>query len=196
MNECRPRTSTVPRLATVSTHEVPQPHPSRMTPFAGHPVVVGITPGQPELVALTAISWSQAGGNQQLYFAYVDTTRFVLEEFPDGTVRHGEVDPDTVDDRWEDRKLQIVETLTQIMAGTGVPWEFRYLAGRPDRSLTHLARAVDAAAIVVGTRAPGRGARFREFVEGSVAVQLAHHQHRPVLVVPLGVVDWKTPLWR
>ena len=180
----------------MNAHEVPQPSPSRMTPFSGHPIVVGIVPGQPELVALTAISWSQAAGGATLYFAYVDTTRFVLEEFPDGTVRHGEVDPDTIDDRWEDRKIQIVDTLTRVMDGTGVPWEFRYLAGRPDRSLTHLARAVDAAAIVVGTRAPGRGARVREFLEGSVAVQLAHHQHRPVLVVPLGVVDWKTPLWR
>jgi hypothetical protein len=30
-----------------------------------------------------------------------------------------------------------------------------------------------------------------EFFEGSVAVHLAHHQHRPVLTVPLNVVDWK-----
>jgi nucleotide-binding universal stress UspA family protein len=72
-----------------------------------------------------------------------------------------------------------------------VPWEFRYLAGRPDRALTHLARVVDAALIVVGTRAHGGGARMREFFEGSVAVHLAHHQHRPVLTVPLQVVDWK-----
>ena len=59
-----------------------------------------------------------------------------------------------------------------------------------------IARAVDAAAVVVGTRAPGPGARLREVVEGSLAVQLSHHQHRPVLVVPLSVVDWTTPLWR
>ena len=104
-------------LVLMNAHEVPQPSPSRMTPFAGHQIVVGIVPGQPELVALTAISWSQAGGRQPLYFAYVDTTRFVLEEFPDGTVRHGEVDPDTIDDRWEDRKVEIVETLTRMMDG-------------------------------------------------------------------------------
>ena len=30
------------------------------------------------------------------------------------------------------------------LAGHDLDWEFRYLAGRPDRALTHLARAVDA----------------------------------------------------
>lgn len=167
-----------------------------MTPFSGHPLVVGIVPEQPDLVALTAASWSQAAGGVTLYFAYVDVTRFAVEEFADGTVRHAEIDPDAVDDSWLDRRQQIEASLTRVLGGSGIPWELRYLAGRPDRALTHLARAVDAAAFVVGTRAPGAGARFREVVEGSVAVQLTHHQHRPVLVVPLSVVDWKTPLWR
>lgn len=167
-----------------------------MTPFSGHPIVVGIVPQQPELVALTAASWSRAAGGVTLYFAYVDPTRFTVEELPDGTVRHAEIDPDAVDDSWR-RREQVIETsLTQVLAGSGVPWELRYLAGRPDRALTHLARAVDAAAIVVGTRAPGPGARLREAIGGSLAVRLSHHQHRPVLVVPLSVVDWATPLWR
>ncbi|WP_227422402.1 universal stress protein [Pengzhenrongella sicca] len=167
-----------------------------MTPFSGHPFVVAIVPHQPELVVLTAASWSQAAGGVPLYFAYVDPSRFVVEEFPDGSVHHAEVDPDSVDDTWLARQKQIEQSLTDVLDPSGVPWHFRYLAGRADRALTHLARAVDAAAIVVGTRAPGPGARLREVVEGSVAVQLSHHQHRPVLVVPLSVVDWKTPLWR
>ena len=131
-----------------------------------------------------------------MYFAYVDPTRYTVEEHADGTVRHADIDPDAVDDAWIERQEQIEESLTQVLGDSGVTWEFRYLAGRADRALTHLARAVDAAAIVVGTRAPGPGARLREVVEGSVAVQLSHHQHRPVLVVPLSVVDWQTPLWR
>ena len=167
-----------------------------MTPFANHPMVVGIVPNQPELVALTAASWSQAAGGVTLYFAHVDLERFTVEEFADGTVRHAAIDPDSLDDSWVRAEQLIHESLTQVLAGSGVPWELRYLAGRPDRALTHLARAVDAAAIVVGTRAPGPGARLREAIGGSVAVQLSHHQHRPVLVVPLSVVDWKTPLWR
>jgi nucleotide-binding universal stress UspA family protein len=167
-----------------------------MTPFSGHPIVVGIVPHQPALVALTAASWSRAAGGVTLYLAYVDPARFTVEELPDGSVRHAEIDPDAVDDSWRQREQLIEGSLTQVLAGSGVPWELRYLAGRPDRALTHLARAVDAAAIVVGTRAPGPGARLREAVGGSVAVRLSHHQHRPVLVVPLSVVDWETPLWR
>ncbi|HWS58696.1 MAG TPA: universal stress protein [Actinotalea sp.] len=179
----------------MSPREVPQPSPARMTPFDGHPVVVGVTPHQPELVVLTAAAWSRAAGGVMLYLAYVDVTRFVAEELADGSVLHAEIDPDAVDD-WRLRQEQIEHSLTEVLRGAGVPWEFRYLAGRPDRALTHLARAVDAAAIVVGTRAPGPGAHLREVVEGSVAVQLSHHQHRPVLVVPLSVVDWRTPLGR
>lgn len=166
-----------------------------MTPFSEHPLVVAIVPHQPELVALTAAAWSRAAGGIRLYFAYVDVKRYPVEEFPDGTMRHAELDPDAIDDSWLQVQQEIEQSLAGALAGSDVPWEFRYLAGRPDRALTHLARAVDAAAIVVGTRAPGPGARLREVVEGSVAFQLSHYQHRPVLVVPLSVVDWKTPLW-
>ena len=167
-----------------------------MTPFSGHPLVVGIVPHQPELVALTAASWSQAAGGVPLYFAYVDGARFVVEELADGAVRHAPIDPDSLDDSWLPTQELIAASLTHVLAGSGVPWELRYLAGRADRALTHLARAVGASAIVVGTRAPGPGARLREVMDGSVAVHLSHHQHRPVLVVPLDVVDWQTPLWR
>lgn len=170
-------------------NDTPQPHPSRLTPFAGHPVVAGVVPGQPELVALTAASWASALG-VDLYVGYVDTSRTVVEEFPDGRVRHTEVSIDAVDDSWHRRTHQITMFLDEVLANSGVTWHFRYLAGRPDRALTHLARAVDASAMVVGTHSPGTSARWHEFFEGSMAAHLAHHQHRPVLVVPLRVVDW------
>jgi len=169
---------------------VPQPGVDRMTPFAGHPVVVGVVPGQSALVALTAVDWARAAGSG-VFFAFVDTARYAVEEFPDGSVRHAPIDPDSVDDAWRDTDAVLRAQLTDMLRESVVPWEFRYLAGRPDRALTHLARVVDAALIVVGTRAHGGGARMREFFEGSVAVHLAHHQHRPVLTVPLQVVDWK-----
>ncbi|MCA1782438.1 MAG: universal stress protein, partial [Intrasporangiaceae bacterium] len=92
------------------------------------------------------------------------------------------------------RQVDLEGAITASLSGQEVTWEFRYLAGRADRALTHLARAVDAAVIVVGTRAEGGGRRVHHFLEGSVSSHLAHHQHRPVLVVPLAVVDWKTPL--
>lgn len=173
-------------------HEVPQPHPSRLTPFTGRPVVVGVVPGQPALVALTAISLAGATGGKAV-FAYVDPSRVVLEEYPDGTVRHAALDPDGVDD-WQRLAASLREGLATVLAGREVAWEFRYLAGRPDRALTHLARAVDAAVIVVGERTPGGPGRARRMLEGSVGTHLSHHQHRPVLVVPLRVVDWSEPL--
>lgn len=35
----------------------------------------------------------------------------------------------------------------------------------------------------------------REFLDGSVAARLSHHQHRPVIVVAVSVVDWKAGAW-
>lgn len=171
--------------------EVPQPSPARLTDFAGHPAVVGVLPGQPELVALTAASLARAIKCPTLYFAYVDPSRYIEEEYLDGSVRHLPIDPDGVDDRWQDTEAHLRRDLSRSLSGVDLQWDLRYLAGRTDRALTHLARAVDAAVIIVGSRAPGPGAKMREVVEGSVAVHLAHHQHRPVLTVPLSVVDWK-----
>lgn len=65
------------------------------------------------------------------------------------------------------------------------------MPGHPDGIVTHAPLDPDAAVLVVGTRAPGSAAHVRELLEGSVAVHLAHHQHRPVLTVPMSVVDWK-----
>lgn len=161
-----------------------------MVPLHGHPLVVGVTPGQPDLVPRTAAAWARAAGVSALFCAYVDPTRFVREEFPDGTVRHDAVDPDAGDEEWRDREHALVAGLGATLADAGVAWHFRYLGGRPDRALTHLARAVDAAGFVVGARAPGAGARVRGLLEGSVAVHLGRHQHRPVLVVPVRVVEW------
>lgn len=198
----------------------PQPAVERIVEPAAHPLVVGVVPGQPELVVRTAARWAAALGGA-LHLAYVDTARYVVEEHPDGTVRHAPLDPDGVDDEWRTVEADLRAWAERLLGpaaastassgpsssaspgtssredsarpaapATRVPWTFHYLAGRPDRALTHLARAVDAAAVVVGTRAPGTGARLRELVDGSVAVHLAHHQHRPVLTVPLDVVDW------
>jgi nucleotide-binding universal stress UspA family protein len=192
-----PRPSRLPADVeeTMTGQPVPQPSADRIVDPRRHPLVVGLVPGQPELVLRTAARWARILG-AELYCAYADPSRFAVEEFPDGTVRHAAVDPDSVDDSWAVREQGIEDFASTVLRDEGVDWHVRYLAGRPDRALTHLARAVDASAFVVGTRPPGVGARVREFLEGSVAVRLSHHQHRPVLVVPLEVVDWKVTVWR
>lgn len=172
--------------------EVPQPGPHRIEPVPSQPLVVGIVPGQSSLVALTAATWGQAVGGK-LYFGYADPTRIVDHEFADGTVRHSPLEPDREDDDWRRRQNNLQAMLTEILAGSGVSWEFRYLAGRADRALTHLARAVNASAIVVGARQVHGSDRVHDFFAESVGLHLARHQHRPVLVVPLNVVDWKAP---
>ncbi len=172
-------------------HTPPQPSIERITPFSGHPLVVGVEPALPELVPLTAASLAVATGAPLLVFAYADVMRLVVDEYPDGSVRHEPLEPDALDDTWQTVERELRERLGALLADQPVAWDFRYLAGRPDRALTHLARAVDAAAIIVGTRAPGVGAHVREWMEGSVAMHLAHHQHRPVVTVPLSVADWK-----
>jgi hypothetical protein len=161
-----------------------------MVPFTGHPLVVGVVPGQDALVVRTAASLAGAL-RVAVYFAYVDAGRFTVEEHPDGTVTHAAIDPDSSDDDWRETDELIRAQLAESLRDDDLSWDFRYLAGRPDRALTHLARTVDAAAFVVGTRAPGTGHRVRELLEGSVAAHLTHHQHRPVVTVPLAVVDWK-----
>lgn len=168
----------------------PQPHPSRITEFAGHPLVVAVVPGQSPVIAATAVSLAQATGAPTLYFAYVDSSRYADEEYPDGTVRHLSIDPDLDDEGWPDREAELVDMVGGSMTGQQVAWQFRYLAGRVDRALTHLARAVDAAAFVVGTHVGGLH-RVADFVNGSLSMQLSHRQHRPVIVVPVQVVDWE-----
>lgn len=179
----------------MTVHGVPQPGPHRMVPLRGHPLVVGVVPHQPALVALTAAAWARDAGSSALYLAHVDESRYTRTEHADGTVDHAPVDPDGGDDDWRERQAHLEATLARVLADQGVPWHLRYLAGRPDRALTHLARAVDAAGFVVGTRGPGVGSHVREVLAGSVAARLTHHQHRPVLVVPLRVVDWTTDPW-
>jgi nucleotide-binding universal stress UspA family protein len=166
-------------------HSVPQPAVERIVGVPGHPLVVGVRPGQSDIVAHTAAVWSQASG-AILYFAYADPSRVAEEEFADGTLRHVGLDPDADDDGWHHTEQQLRDWLTGL--NLGAAWEFRYLAGRPDRALTHLARAVDACAIVVGARRP-HSSRFG--LGRSLGQDLARHQHRPVLAVPLEVVDWK-----
>ncbi|MFT4218401.1 MAG: universal stress protein [Micropruina sp.] len=174
-------------------HQVPQPSQDRMTPFGGGALVVGVRRVNDPLVVLTAAALARATGGE-LYFAYVDEQRFTEREFPDGTVQHSDINPDAADDSWHLVEAELKAEVDRLLAGSGLAWQFRYLAGRPDRALTHLARAVDAAVLVVGNRAPEHGAKVHEFFGGALALKLAQHQHRPVLAVPLSVVDWKAPM--
>lgn len=171
----------------MSHHVPPQPALARITAFSGHPVVVGVTPDPAPVLVATAEALAAALG-ARLCFAFSDPTRSPVQEWPDGSVRHVPLDPDS-DDDWEGAAAEIEARLRPLLRTDD--WEFHYLAGRADRALTHLARAVDASTIVVGSRGPGLAEHLRESLRGPLAAHLSQHQHRPVLTVPLGVVDWK-----
>lgn len=129
----------------------------------GPPVVVGVTPGQPAHIVEHAARCARAFG-VELICAHVGTG---LE---------------TADD-------DLVADLAQTLAGSGVPWSTRQLTGDIAVALGQLATTVDAEMIVVGTHERSFSVSVQEFFHRSVAVQLAHRQQRPVVVVPTRTSD-------
>jgi nucleotide-binding universal stress UspA family protein len=148
------------------------------------PVIVGVIPDQSEDVVLTAASFAQRLG-VDLVCASVDTSRTTVQRHADGTVEAISLDPDAIDIETVEIDPATEERLGILLDPLDVHWRAQALAGGAAQELEHLADDTDATMIVVGTRDPGLRATVREFVNGSVAVQLAHRQHHPVLVVPL-----------
>lgn len=179
----------------MSPKTVPQPHISRLPLFKNQPIVCAVSRSNTsEIVILAALRLAESLATE-IYFAYVDPNRVTLAEHPDGTVDHEPLTTDSYgDEQCEAIEKELVGKIATLLADTTTTWVFRYLAGRPDRALTHLARAVDASMIVVGGPRPGVSSKFGRLLEGSISTHLTSHQHRPVLVVPTEVVDWKTPI--
>lgn len=157
-------------------------------------ILVGVSPRHPEAVVHEAARFARAFG-ADLVCAHVDPSRYVVQEHPDGSVEARPLDPDVQE--WTDARFddELAARLTRRAAELEVPIQFRELAGDVSRSLIRLADVLGAELIVVGSRS-GRRLSVREFFGGSVAVQLAHRQPRPVVVVPLtpradGPLPWE-----
>ncbi|KQV06160.1 universal stress protein [Leifsonia sp. Root112D2] len=177
-------------------------HPSSNS--ARRRLVVGVVRHQPDAVVLEAARFAARLG-ADLVCASVDVGRYIVQEHPDGTVTSAPVDPDlpefgeaVFDPEFEARLRELLgrpadDTGTADSTEDGTPprvsWSTRALVGDPAHALGRLADALDAEAIVVGTRDTGIRAGIQEFFSGSVAVHLAHRQHRPVIVIPLTPVD-------
>jgi nucleotide-binding universal stress UspA family protein len=146
-------------------------------------VVVGVVPDLSPRVVKEAARYAALFG-APLVVVHVDVTRFVTYEDPDGYVHSAPIDVSIAAGEGE---LAIVQRQTAAtLDGREVDWSVRQLVGDPALAMKHLAEQVDARLIVVGTRKRGFGESVREFFTGSVAARLAHRQHRPVLVIPLG----------
>lgn len=147
-------------------------------------VVVGVLPGQIPSVVAEAAAFARAF-KAELVCAWVDASRYAVPGSTAQSVIATSLDPDLADDVLEEFDLALAAEIARSLADRGVTWSVRALAGGPSRELTRLADELDAAAIVVGTRSAGFRGTMHEFFSGSVAVQLAHHQHRPVVVIPV-----------
>ena len=146
-------------------------------------VLVAVTPGQSARVLTEAARYA-ALLKTPLVVVNVDVTRFVTYEDPDGYVHSAPIDLHVVPGA-EDVEAVRAEAAAAL-DGRGVEWSVRQLVGDPALAIKHFADRIEARLIVVGTRKRGIGESIREFFTGSVAARLAHRQHRPILVVPLG----------
>ena len=157
-------------------------------------VIAGIVPGQSLRVLKEGARYARLHGTF-LIVTYVDVTRFVTYEDPDGYVHSAPIDMNI--DPNVSEFTTVTKTAAETLAGTDVRWTARQLVGDPALAIKQLADRVDARLIVVGTRKRGIGESIREFFTGSVAARLAHRQRHNILVVPLGepVPDDQDVIW-
>ncbi|RLK52325.1 universal stress protein [Microbacterium telephonicum] len=151
-------------------------------PVPTHAVIVGAIPDQPARVVREAARYAKLM-DAPLVIAYVDVTRFVTYEDPDGYVHTAPIDLDV--SPGESQFAAVRDAAAEALSGITVTWSATSLVGDPAMALKHLAEQSDARLLVVGTRRRGFGETIREFFTGSVAARLAHRQSRPILVVPL-----------
>ncbi|GAA5034217.1 universal stress protein [Microbacterium fluvii] len=146
-------------------------------------VLVGVVPGLPTRVVREGARYAKLLG-APLLLVHVDVTRFVTYEDPDGYVHTAPIDISVGGGESDLQRVRAEAAAT--LEGSGVEWTVRQLVGDPALAIKHLADQTDAKLLVIGTRKRGFGESIREFFTGSVAARLAHRQHRPILVVPLG----------
>ena len=161
-----------------------------------HPVVVGVSPGQPPHVVLHAAQFALRFG-AELICAHVNPGRYATSEAADGAISSSSIDPDFADLREELFDEKLAAGLSALLAETGVEWRTLVLAGDVSTALGHLAHTVDASMIVVGAHASSVSGSIQEFFNRSIGIQLAHHQDRPVVVIPVRTPGVESPmLWK
>jgi len=147
-------------------------------------IVVGIVDDQPAEVLTTAADYARRF-DAELILAHVDDSKYTVEARPDGTVASLPLDPDLIAEAAPDIEAAVLDRVTDILESQGAKWSTQDLAGAPSQELSRLAEAVDAVMVIVGVRKAGIKGSLHEFFNGSAAIQLAHRQHWPLVVVPL-----------
>ncbi|TFD65052.1 universal stress protein [Cryobacterium sp. Hb1] len=150
-------------------------------------VIVGVVPGQPDTVVEQAAAFA-ARFDAELVCASVDAGQYQVYDLGYGTMTSLPLTGDSPERAEERFDPDLTAHLAVLLDGHGLTWSTRALAGNPARALGGLADTLNAAMIVVGTREATLRASLQEFINGSVAAQLAHRQHRPVVVIPLAPI--------
>ncbi|MET1051196.1 MAG: universal stress protein [Mycetocola sp.] len=156
-------------------------------------IVVGVVKSQPSAVLEQAAEFALRF-DAMVVCASVDPSRYLVEQFSDGLFTSMPIDPEIQDLRVEKFDDALRRHVASILEPSGVRWSVQPLVGDPCHELIALADRVDAVMLVVGTRSPGFRGTLQEFFNGSVAAQLAHRQHRPVVVVPHPAATAAKPL--
>ena len=146
-------------------------------------VIVGVIPDHPPRVLKEAARYAKLF-QAPLVVVHVDVTRFVTYEDPDGYMHSAPIDMNIASGESELTLVQ--DAAATVLGDSGLEWTVRQLVGDPAMAIKHFADQIDARLLVVGTRKRGIGESIREFFTGSVGARLAHRQHRPILIVPLG----------
>lgn len=148
-------------------------------------ILVGITPEPSAHVVAEAARFAERF-RAELVFAWVDASRYAAGLGPDGIFITLPLDPDA--EGYEEPTVDpaLEQKLSALLTDHPLPWSVRSLAGAPAQELEYLAEDIEPEMIIVGTREAGLRGSLRELLSGSVAVHLAHHQERTVVVVPLG----------
>lgn len=134
-------------------------------------MVIGVEPGMSPAV-LAAAGTLARGLDARLVCIHAESGRLVTDKLADGDLlASGRAVSEEL--AWE---------ISSVV--TGVEFESRAIPGEPAKVLSAVAEQLDADMIVVGTRRPGLRGKMAELLEGSIAVNLAHKQQRPVLVIP------------
>jgi nucleotide-binding universal stress UspA family protein len=147
------------------------------------PLVVGVHPGQHPEVLETAAALAKSLA-VPIICAYVDEASYLAEWDPARSAHRLSLHPDTDDDEIRAVAQGLRSMIEAALAGQGIDWSLRTLAGDPARAIGRLAAESGAEMIIVGTPERGLGHRISAALNGSVAAWLSHHQEHPVLVVP------------
>ncbi|MCU1444567.1 universal stress protein [Cryobacterium sp.] len=167
-------------------------------------VVVGVYPGQADGVVLQAAVFA-ARFDAELVCAWVDPGRHPRDDHAYSVAPEGGTGIDPLSDApvispatapTPQFNPYLDAHLARILGGHDITWSTRQLSGDPARALGQLAESLRAAMIVVGTRDGTVRGNLQEFFAGSIAMNLAHRQNRPVVVIPLSPVSFDdAPQW-